>query len=113
MKEHISTPFLRESLEFTIGVIDFSDNLIRMKKESIATKILDSAVGISSNLQLCKTAAKPSESNEFLRQASTQLDTTMYWLDQCRKSESFPRNDELIVSGKSLREKLTLILTQK
>ena len=75
MKEHISTPFLRESLEFTIGVIDFSDNLIRMKKESIATKILDSAVGISSNLQLCKTAAKPSESNEFLRRhlhSSTQ-----------------------------------------
>jgi len=100
-------------MQFTIGVIDFSEPLQQMKKEAIASKLLDSAIGVSSMLQSCKLAEKDSDSKAYLQKAAKHISNTVYWLDQCQKSENYPHNAELLNHGKQIQSEINLLLQIK
>jgi len=113
MKSDITIPLLKEYLQFTIEVIDFCDYLTKQKKDVIANKLLDAAIGVSSTLQSCKLVERESDCAANLKKVKKNMEEVNYWLGQCHKSENYHHNQELLETGRALDKKLIDLLTKK
>ncbi|HOE04082.1 MAG TPA: four helix bundle protein [Bacteroidales bacterium] len=110
MKNNDNFPLLKMSLNYALGVIDFSGELEEAQKKVIAKKLLEAGFAISSNLYQAKKADRPADYVHNIRVAQKYTDETLYWLKQCLKSDNYPKDPELVMMGQMLLQQIDEIL---
>ena len=106
MKNFDSFPLLKMSLNYALGVIDFSGELEDARKKVIAKKLLEAGFAISSNLYQARKAERQTDYLLSMKNALRNTDESIYWLKQCLNSENYPKDPELTMMGQMLMKKI-------
>ncbi len=86
---------LNLTVDFSIGIISFSELLESKRKYVIAKQILRSGTSIGANVHEAQNSESKADFIHKLKIAIKEADETMYWLLICEKADSYPTNDDL------------------
>ena len=93
--ERKENAILNLTIEFSIAVISFVEQLEEKRKFVVANQLLKSATSIGANVHEAQNAESKLDFIHKLKIAHKEADETMYWLTLCEKAESYPINLEL------------------
>lgn len=102
------------SFEFALEVIRYCDQLEESKKYVLSRQLLRSGTSIGANVRESQNAESAPDFIHKLKVAAKEADETLYWLELCARSESYPDPDWLLQKLNSIRKILnTIIATMK
>ena len=97
---------LSKTIDFSLTAIAFCEILENEKKYVIAKQLLRSATSIGANIHEAQNAESRADFIHKLKIAAKELEETKYWLILCKKSPSYPFDQQL----KSKIDEIGLIL---
>ncbi|MBO9683095.1 MAG: four helix bundle protein [Flavisolibacter sp.] len=97
-----NNPLLKLTIEFSLSVIEYCEELKSMKKFVLAKQLLRSATSIGANAMEAQNPESKADFIHKIKIAAKEADETQYWLLLCDYAESYP-------SCKTLLEKLEAI----
>jgi four helix bundle protein len=80
---------LNKSIEFSLEIIKFCENLEAKRKYIIANQLLKSGTSIGANIHEAQNAESKIDFIHKMKIAAKELEETKYWLTLCEKSESY------------------------
>jgi len=83
------------SLEFALGIIDYSEILEEKKKFIVARQLLRSGTSIGANIREAQNAESRLDFIHKMKIAAKEADETKYWLMLCNMSDKYPKNQIL------------------
>jgi four helix bundle protein len=89
-------PLLKKSIEFSLAVIEYCENLEAEKKFVLSKQLLKSATSVGANAM---EAQNPESKPDFIHKmkiAAKEADETQYWLMLCDYSSSYPECKHLL-----------------
>ena len=107
-----NNPLLKLSIEFSISVIDYCEQLESLKKFVLAKQLLRSATSIGANAMETQNPG----SKDFIHKikiAAKEADETQYWLLLSDYSESYPNCKILLEKLEVLTKIIGKILNKK
>ena len=107
-KENI---ILQLSFDFALKIIDFSENLERNRKFTIATQVLKSGTSIGANIREAQGAESKADFIHKMKIAAKEAEETTYWLELCEHSKSYPYNPVLMDQLISIKKLLSKIIS--
>ncbi len=102
---------LDKSLEFALGIIDFSEVLKEKKKYVIAKQLLKAGTSIGANIREAQSCESRADFIHKLKIAAKEADETDYWLLLCNLSPSYPKNEVLPPKLKEIQRLLSSIIS--
>jgi four helix bundle protein len=100
--EQKDNPILNLTIDFSIAVISFVEQLEEKRKFVVANQLLKSGTSIGANVHEAQNAESKLDFIHKLKIAHKEADETMYWLTIFEKSNSYPTSD--------LKDKLQIII---
>ncbi|MGB0165946.1 MAG: four helix bundle protein [Luteibaculum sp.] len=97
---------LERSIDFSLGLITYCEELESLKKFVVANQLLKSGTSIGANLHEAQNAESRQDFLHKVKIAGKELEETRYWLILCERAESYPFKEEL----KARAEELGLII---
>lgn len=97
---------LEKSVDFSLKLIDYCEELKAQKKFVISDQLLSSGTSIGANVHEAQNSESKIDFIHKIKIALKELEETKYWLRLCESSEHYHFNSELKVS----LEELGLIL---
>lgn len=94
---------LELTLEFSLEIIKYTEELERMKKFNLANQLFRSGTSIGANVNEAQSCESRSDFIHKIKIAAKEAEETKYWLTLCTKAASYPEP-----SG--LTEKLQIII---
>jgi four helix bundle protein len=91
-KENI---ILAKTINFSLSIITFCEDLENEKKYVIAKQLLRSGTSIGANIHEAQNAESKADFIHKVKIAAKELEETNYWLILCKKSDSYPFKPEL------------------
>lgn len=110
MKHTYNIDVLKMSLNYAMGIIDFSNELEEAHKNVIAKKLLEASIKINTNLYLAQKAKRDSDFEHNINRAIKNTKETIYWLNQCINSSNYPKDTELKTLGEGLQYEILVML---
>lgn len=95
-----------KSIEFSLHLIDYCEDLNSNKKFIISNQLLRSGTSIGANVHEAQNSESKLDFIHKIKIALKELEDTKYWLELCEKSEYYPSRPDL----KNKLEELGLIL---
>lgn len=93
-KENI---IVNKTFDFALGIVEFSDELFKLNRFSLANQIFKSGTSIGANVREAQNAESKADFIHKLKIAAKEADETEYWLLLCEKSPYLiSPNDQLI-----------------
>jgi four helix bundle protein len=83
-------PLLKLSIEFSLSVIDYCEQLESSRKFVLAKQLLRSATSIGANAMEAQNPESKADFIHKIKIAAKEADETQYWLLLCDYSESYP-----------------------
>lgn len=90
-----SNPIVEKSFGFSLAIIEFSEELISLKKFRMADQIFRSGTSIGANVREAQNAESRNDFIHKLKIAAKEADETAYWLELCNSSPHYPKNVQL------------------
>ncbi len=90
------------TLQFSLSVIEYSEELEVSRKYVLANQLLKSGTSIGANIREAQNAESKKDFIHKFKIASKEIEETHYWLELCELSKSYP-------STKSLKKDLVVI----
>jgi four helix bundle protein len=103
-------PILTLTFEFSVHIVLYCEILEEKRKYVISNQLLKSGTSIGAN---CKEAQNAESKADFIHKikiALKELEETEYWLEICKKIDSYPDSAYLIIMLSAIRKVLTKIL---
>ena len=94
---------LELTLEFSLGIIKYTEELEKMKKFNLANQLFRSGTSIGANVNEAQSCESRSDFIHKIKIAAKEAEETKYWLTLCTKADSYPEPTGLI-------EKLKIII---
>ncbi len=94
-KEKKENAILKLTIEFSIAVISFVEELESKKKYVVASQLLKSGVSIGANVHEAQNTESKVDFIHKLKIAHKEANETMYWLIICEQAKSYPTNIKL------------------
>jgi len=85
-----NNPILKLSIEFSLLIIDYCDQLQTLKKFTISNQLLRSGTSIGSNCFEAQNAESKADFIHKMKIAAKEADETQYWLMLCEFAENYP-----------------------
>lgn len=101
---------LEKSFEFALSIIEFSELLENQKKYVIARQLLKSGTSIGANIREAQGAESKADFIHKLKIAAKEANETEYWLLLCKKSNSYPFNENLLSQLSEIQKLLSSII---
>ncbi|KXH82750.1 four helix bundle protein [Chryseobacterium kwangjuense] len=98
---------VNKTFEFALNIIEFSEQLYKTNKFSLANQIFKSGTSIGANVREAQNAESKADFIHKIKIAAKEADETEYWLSLCLRSEHLSSPDEKLLSD--LREILLII----
>lgn len=105
-KEYENNPVVKHSIELSLMIVRYAQQLENDKKYVIARQVLRSGTSVGANIIEAQSAESKIDFIHKLKIADKEAHETWYWLYLCEKSEGYPY-DELIT--KKLDEVMRLL----
>ena len=86
---------LQLTFEFALDIIDYSEELQENKKYVIANQLLKSGTSIGANVREAQNAESKADFIHKFKVAAKEIEETLYWLELCKHSKSYPPVDGL------------------
>lgn len=90
-----NNPLLEKSLQFSLELIIFCEDLEEKKKFVIARQLLRSGTSIGANISEAQNPHSKADFKSKIKIATRELEETKYWLYLCKHSENYPFNPNL------------------
>ncbi|MCM8569584.1 four helix bundle protein [Gramella jeungdoensis] len=97
---------LEKSIDFSLMLIDYCEELKLQKKYVISDQLLRSGTSIGANVHEAQNSESKLDFIHKIKIALKELEETKYWMKLCERSRHYPFNEEL----KNSLEELGLIL---
>lgn len=94
---------LELTLEFSLEVIKYTEELEKIKKFNLANQLFRSGTSIGANVNEAQSCESRSDFIHKIKIAAKEAEETRYWLNLCTKADSYPKPNGLI-------EKLQIII---
>ena len=88
-------PILKQSILFSLAIINYCDELDGMKKYSISRQLIKSGTSIGANAMEAQNAESKADFIHKIKIAAKEADETQYWLTLCDYSAGFPNTSAL------------------
>jgi len=98
------------SFQFSIGIIEFCEELESKKKFVIARQLLRSGTSIGANIREAQNAESKADFIHKMKISAKEIDETNYWLELCKYSKNYPVNEDLILQLKDIMKVLSKII---
>jgi hypothetical protein len=102
---------LELSIQFSLDIIVFTEQLESIKKFVIANQLLKSGTSIGANIFEAQSSESRADFIHKLKIADKEAKETEYWLILCEKSESYPFKEDLKVKLLSIQKLLSKIIS--
>lgn len=86
---------LEKSIEFSLELIEYCDELKELKKFVISDQLLRSGTSIGANVHESQNSESKLDFIHKIKIALKELEETKYWMKLCEKSKSYPFNADL------------------
>lgn len=103
MRNNNDNPILKLTFEFSLDIVEFTEILEEKKKYVIAKQLLRSATSIGANVREAQNAESKADFIHKMKIAHKEADETLYWIELCNASKSYP-------TSKALEEKVFIII---
>lgn len=97
--------------DFSISIIEFSEQLEKEKKWVVAKQILRSGTSIGANVSEAQFAESKKDFVHKIRIAAKEANETSYWLNLCDKVETYPNVGKLNEDVLGIKKVLSKIIT--
>jgi len=104
-------PLLKLSIEFSLSVIDYCEQLESMKKFVLAKQPLRSATSIGANAMEAQNPESKADFIHKIKIAAKEADETQYWLLLCDYAQNYPGCKALLEKLEVLTKIIGKILT--
>lgn len=81
------------SIEFSLGIISFSEKLRNAKHFDLASQIFKSGTSIGANIHEAQNAESLADFIHKFKIAAKEADEVNYWLELCERSNHLPSSD--------------------
>ena len=105
-----NNPLLKLSIEFSLSIIDYCEQLENTKKYVLAKQLLRSGTSIGANSMEAQNPESKADFIHKMKIAAKEADETQYWLLLCDYSVSYPECKELLEKLESLTKIIGKIL---
>lgn len=105
---------IKLTFQFALDIIKYCENLQESKKFVIANQLLKSGTSIGANIREAQNAESKADFIHKFKIAAKEIEETIYWLDLCKFSESYPNVEDLIIQINSISRIVNkIIITSK
>lgn len=101
-KKTCRVPYLKESLTYGIGVLEYIEDLEDSNKDVFAKKLYRLTMLMNYNMQMAYFSAKDSEHRSLIKKATKNIEDSLYWIKQC---STYVQNTSLMEEGQVLFNK--------
>ncbi len=98
------------SFQFALEIIEFCEELEEKKKFIISRQLLRSGTSIGANIREAQNAESKADFIHKMKISAKEVDETIYWLELCKFSESYPTNEDLILQINNIQMVLSKII---
>lgn len=98
------------TLNFSIAIVKFAEELEKRQKFVIANQILRSGTSIGANVTEAQNAESKKDFIHKMKIATKEASETKYWLLICERSESYPFDQKLMDMVEQISKVLSRIL---
>lgn len=109
-KRYQNNPIVQRTFDFSLAVIDFTEDLFEKKKFVIAQQLLKSGTSIGANSREAQNAESLADFVHKMKIALKEADETEYWLLLCTVSPHYPDCPGLIADLQHIHRILTKIV---
>lgn len=109
-KRYQNNPIVQRTFDFSLAVIDFTEDLFEKKKFVIAQQLLKSGTSIGANSREAQNAESLADFAHKMKIALKEADETEYWLLLCTASPHYPDCPGLIADLQHIHRILTKIV---
>lgn len=107
MRNDKENVIVNKTFDFALNIIEFSEELYKANKFSLANQIFKSGTSIGANVREAQNAESKADFIHKLKIAAKEADETEYWLLLCLQSPHLQSPGEKILSD--LREILLIL----
>lgn len=109
-----NNPLLMNTFSFSLGIMDYSEELINKQKYVLARQLLRSGTSIGANCKEAQNAESKADFIHKLKIAAKEADETEYWLFLCDAKQDYPDcKDHLLQLSGILKLLNKIIATSK
>jgi four helix bundle protein len=101
---------LKNTIEFSLAVIEYTELLESNKKYVIARQLLKAGTSIGANVHEAQNAESKIDFIHKFKIAAKEVEETKYWLVLCQNSKSYPTCEHLISSLGEIDKIITKII---
>ncbi len=83
------------TFQFALDIINYAEQLQKIKKYVLATQLLKSGTSIGANVREAQNAESKQDFIHKMKVAAKEADETEYWLLLCNSSEGYPNCEKL------------------
>ncbi len=105
-----SNPLLKRSVEFSLEVIAFCEQLEADRKFIIARQLLKSGTSIGANSMEAQRAESKADFIHKIKIAAKETEETQYWLLLCQYSPQYPEAKPLLENLEQIQKIISGIL---
>jgi len=87
---------IKLTFQFSLDIIKYCEGLQEDKKFVIANQLLKSGTSIGANIREAQNAESKADFIHKFKIAAKEIEETIYWLELCNFSESYPNAGVLI-----------------
>lgn len=110
-EKYKNNPILKESFEFALMIVKYSELLDENKKFVISKQIIRSGTSIGANIKEAQNAESKADFIHKLKIALKEADETEYWLFLCENLENYPNPIGLLEKLNSILKMLNKIIS--
>ena len=85
---------LEKTFQFSVRIVELCNVLEENRKYAIANQLLRSGTSIGANVREAQNAESQPDFIHKLKIAAKEAEETMYWLDLCLYSPSYPNTEK-------------------
>ncbi len=98
------------TFDFSLAIIDFSENLNKLKKFEMASQIFRSGTSVGANIREAQNAESKKDFIHKFKIAAKEADELEYWLLLCEESDHYPSTKELLIKLKPIIKVISKII---
>ena len=112
--DHSKTPIIQLSIEFSLMVIKYAEQLEANNKHVIANQVLKNGTAIGAYIMEAQSAESNTQYFEKMHAADRKAHNTWYWIYLCDQAAGYGVDKHLVTKLERIMESLhTLILSGK
>lgn len=105
-----SNPILDLTLDFSIDIIDFAEDLEGRRKYVISRQLLKAGTSIGANVHEAQSPESKADFIHKIKIADKEARETEYWLKLCQRSRHYPNCEDLMLKLKVIQKIVSKIL---